>query len=52
VDGDVQDFEEGADSFDLDDWQLLDRDPVEGRQAHTWVWRDVSEGAQQFLRRH
>jgi hypothetical protein len=52
LDGDIEDFEEDADSFDPEEWLVLDRQPEEGRHAHNWSWKDVPEGAQQFLRRH
>jgi hypothetical protein len=52
LDGEIEDFEEDADSFDQEDWLMLDQEPEEGRHAHNWSWKDVPEGAQQFLRRH
>ncbi len=52
ADGDKQTHNEEDDSFDESKWQHLDTVPLAGPQPLDWSWREVPQGAKDFVRGH
>jgi hypothetical protein len=52
ADGDFEVHDEMNDSFDEQDWRVVDNEPKEGPQPRSWSWREVPEGARQFMHLH